>query len=495
MAAERSGRRLRLVRSGPAGHDGRTRVLLTTEGTYPYAVGGVTSWCDLIVSALSDFEWRVLPIVAAHGRPPIDRLPPHARLVGPAVVWSEEVPRGRVLSGAGGGEGYELAARLVRGLLAWEGDPDALREALVWSRRFPVGVRRSFRSRRAWRTFLQALRTVLEERIAEAGTPPRVDLLEAATLYQTLYWVARTAAVSTPAADVLHVTAAGWAAIPALTHAALHGTPVLLTEHGVYVREAYLAGVRAPDSPGSRFIATRLARGLARAAYDAADVVAPVTDANARWEEGLGLDPDKIRVVYNGVAAQGAPVPPPRTKTVVSVGRIDPLKDVHTMLRTAAEVLRHEPDATFLHYGPVTAGQEDYGRSCHALHQRLGLGDRFRFMGGTTDPEGVVRDADVVLMTSISEGLPMSILEAMGQGRPVVTTGVGGVPDVVRGCGFVTAPGDAHALAMGVISLVRHPSLAWGLGRRGHRRLGRTFDEAACIAGYRELLEDVASRA
>ena len=49
---------------------------------------------------------------------------------------------------------------------------------------------------------------------------------------------------------MLHVTAAGWSAIPALVHKALHGTPMVLTEHGVYVRESYLAAVRSGDSPG-----------------------------------------------------------------------------------------------------------------------------------------------------------------------------------------------------------------------------------------------------
>jgi glycosyltransferase involved in cell wall biosynthesis len=471
----------------------RTRILLTTEGTYPYAVGGVTSWCDLIVRALPDFDWQVLPIIAAHGRPPICDLPSHARLLGPVELWSEAVPRGWPLVRAQRRTGFELAAALVRGLVGWEGDPEALRDALLWCRRFPAGIRRSFRSPHAWEAYKEALRAVMRERIPDAGTPPRVDLVEAAILYQTLYWVARTAAVPTPPTDVLHVTAAGWAAIPALAHRARHDTPMVLTEHGVYVREAYLAGARASYSAGSRFIATRLARGLARAAYAAADVVAPVTDANARWEEGLGLDPGKIHVLYNGVTANRPPVPPPRAKTVVSVGRIDPLKDLHTMLRTAAETLRHVPDATFLHYGPVTAGEEDYGRGCLALHAQLGLGDRFRFMGRTTDPEGVVRDADVVLMTSISEGLPIAILEAMGQGRPIVTTGVGGVPDVVRGCGVISAPGDAHALALGIVSLLRRPDLAWRLGQRGHRRLARTFSEASCVSGYRDLLEDVAA--
>ncbi len=473
----------------------RTRVLLVTEGTYPYAMGGVSSWCDLIVNALSEFDWQVLPIIGAHGRPPTFELPPHARSLGPIELWSEAIPRRRPLPRDERRAGIELPALLVRGLMAWDGDTESLIDALTWSRRHPAGVRWSFRSRHAWESFTTSLGEVLAEQVPGAGTPPRVDVVEAARLYQSLYWVARTAAVPTPHTDVLHVTAAGWAAIPALTHKALHGTPMVITEHGVYVREAYLAAVRGQDSPGGRFIATRLARGLACAAYTAADVVSPVTDANALWETGLGIDPDKIQIIYNGVAPPEEPVAPPGTRTVVSVGRIDPLKDVHTMLRVAEETLRHVPDTTFLHYGPVTEGEDDYGRSCLALHERLGLGERFRFMGRTSDPEAVVRDADVVLMSSISEALPLSILEAMGQGRPVVSTGVGGVSDVVKGCGVITAPGDAHALAMGVVTLLRRPEMAWSLGRRGHARLARIFDEAACLSGYRELLGSLGARA
>ena len=122
------------------------------------------------------------------------------------------------------------------------------------------------------------------------------------------------------------------------------------------------------------------------------------------------------------------------------------------MLRVAAQTTAHLPRRQFLHYGPVPRGEEIYGRSCVALHERLGLGERFRFMGPTADPTGVVRASDVVLMTSISEGLPMAILEAMGQARPVVSTGVGGVPEVVRGCGMVCAPGDDH----GAVDRGRH---------------------------------------
>lgn len=466
----------------------RPRVLLITEGTYPYAIGGVSSWCDLLLRNLTEIDWQVLPIVAAHGKPPVYQVPPHARQVGRIELWTEELPQGRSSRRDRDPSGQTLPDRLVRGLIAWDGDLEALTDALVWCRANPAGVRKEFRSDKGWEAFLSGLRAVLDEQASGSGTPPDVDLVEAAALYQMLYWVARTAVVPTPATDVLHVTAAGWAGIPAIVHKRLHGTPMVVTEHGVYVREAYLAAVRGRDSPGGRFVATRLARGLARAAYDAADVVSPVTEANAVWEQGLGVDPEKILVLRNGMQSSGLPEPPPKRRTVVSIGRIDPLKDVHTMLRVADETLDRVPDATFLHFGPVTDGEEAYARSCSTLHTRLGLGSRFRFMGRTTDPNGVIREADVVLMTSISEGLPMSILEAMSEARPVVSTGVGGVPDVVKGCGIVTPPGDTFALSMGVTTLLRNPDLAWRLGRRGHRRLHRVFDEAFCLDGYRELL-------
>ena len=173
---------------------------------------------------------------------------------------------------------------------------------------------------------------------------------------------------------------------------------------------------------------------------------------------------------------------------MVSVGRIDPLKDIHTMLRVAAEALRLRARRALPALRAGQPGEEAYGRSCVALHDRLGLGDRFRFMGRTRDPNGAVRAADVVLMTSISEGLPMAILEAMAQGRPVVATGVGGVPDVVRGCGVVARAGRRPRAREARRDAAARPRAAARLGRRGHRRLGRIFTESACIDGYRDLL-------
>ena len=143
---------------------------------------------------------------------------------------------------------------LVRGLLGWRGDTEAVVDEWVWCRRHPAGRAADVPVRAAaGRASSRGLRAVLAEREPEAGTPPQLDLVEAAQLYQTLYWVARTAAAPTPEADVLHVTAAGWSAVPARVDRALRGTPMVLTEHGVYVREAYLAAARGDGSAGARF--------------------------------------------------------------------------------------------------------------------------------------------------------------------------------------------------------------------------------------------------
>ena len=296
MSSRRGGR-------GAPARDRGARVLMVTEGTYPYAVGGVSSWCEVLIGGLKEMQWQILPVIAG-GKRMRQRfeLPSNARLLSPIELWSEKSPPRRMPR-------FEGRRRRAASDPAAQG-ADAVERAIS-----PTSPRRSFAVvsfRRssgpsfapgtAGRSSCGRSVTSLGERHDDSAPAPVFDAIEAARLYQTLYWVARTAAVPTPPCDLLHVTAAGWAAIPAIVHKALHGTPLLLTEHGVYVREAYLASVReAAMTPGQGHISPRLALGLTRATYATADVISPVTEANAAWERGLGVDPAKIRVIPNGI--------------------------------------------------------------------------------------------------------------------------------------------------------------------------------------------------
>ncbi|MFP5345990.1 MAG: DUF3492 domain-containing protein [Actinomycetes bacterium] len=494
----------------------RPHVLLLTEGTYPYAVGGVSTWADLLVRGLAGIDWSVFAMTAGPVGAPALQLPPNAVLAGHLRLWGrnerhrlpgtarglDEQPQESSGTGVRTGRRQDqprrrrrprLAAELARGFVGWSADPLDVVPALVWCRENPDDVVPTFREAATWERYIRALARILAEEHEEVGETPSLDLGRAIELYGTLSWVARAAAAPTPRADVSLLTAAGWCTIPAAVDKAIRGTPVLLAEHGIYVREAYLSAVRSSDSPAAQLVRTRLSRGLSRLAYRVADVVAPVTAAHRPWEEFLGADPESIVTIPNGVPAPSDPPPPPRHFRVASVGRIDPLKDLPTMLRVADRVVRRVPQATFLHYGPVPQGQEAYAKGCHQLHSRLGLGPSFRFMGPTPDPIGAVRDADVLLMTSISEGFPMSVLEALSQSRPVVTTLVGGVLDAMRGAGITAPPGDVDGLADGVTTLLLDHELAETLGRRGHDRVRRLFDPSRCLDPYRALLHAMAT--
>lgn len=466
------------------------RVLMITEGSYPYHTGGVTTWCKLLIRGLSDLRWQILPITAGrHRRRHADDLvPAGAFLLPPIELWSDRLDGRRTGRATRPG----LAAELASGLLSWNGSSENAIEVLAWCRENPTHVRRCFQGADAWDAFVSVLSGVLEERPIGVSSVPRLSNAHVTTLFQALYWVAYTASVATPPTDVLLVTAAGWSSIPAVVHRRLSGTPMLLVEHGVYVREAYLAASKA--EPGNRFVETRLARGLARLAYSAADLVNPVNGANAVWEEALGVEPSRICTIPNGMASNAVATPLPGDRLVVSMGRLDPLKDIHTLLRTAAAVVRHDPEAQFLHYGPYRwPPSGGYGRTCRELHENLKLGDRFQFMGFADDAAKAIRSADIILMTSISEGFPMSLLEAMAEARPVVSTWVGGIPEVIRGCGVLSPPGDVESLATGVLTLLRDPALAHKLGALGHARLVRKFSDGNWLPQYRDVLRGMAN--
>ena len=114
MAARRGGP----VRSARAPD---ARVLMVTEGTYPYAVGGVSSWCEVLIGGLKEMQWQILPVIAG-GKRMRQRfeLPSNARLMSPIELWSEKAPPRR-MPRFHGPPGGPLPIRLLKGLMPWSG--------------------------------------------------------------------------------------------------------------------------------------------------------------------------------------------------------------------------------------------------------------------------------------------------------------------------------------------------------------------------------------
>ncbi len=128
------------------------------------------------------------------------------------------------------------------------------------------------------------------------------------------------------------------------------------------------------------------------------------------------------------------------------------------------------------------------------LHRELGLGDRFRLAGSTDDPYDAFTGASLAMFSSISEGFPVAVLEAMACGRPVVATAVGGVPEALSGCGLTVRPGDYEGLATGVLHLLNDPVLLRRLGERSFAKVRKEFGMAQCLQNYADLISELIGR-
>jgi glycosyltransferase involved in cell wall biosynthesis len=174
-------------------------------------------------------------------------------------------------------------------------------------------------------------------------------------------------------------------------------------------------------------------------------------------------------VVYDGI-----PLPepcPPRESgppTVTMIARLTPEKDYTSLARAAARVVRSFPGVRFLAVGDYQSTQ--IMRECHAellrLLDSLGLASSFEFAGFRTDVGRLIASSDIIVHSSLSEGLPLAILEAMSQAKPVVATAVGGIPETIRDgeTGFLVPPGDDAALADRILRLLENPERASRFG-------------------------------
>ena len=182
--------------------------------------------------------------------------------------------------------------------------------------------------------------------------------------------------------------------------------------------------------------------------------------------------PDRTVVIHNGVPLDVPRRPPGGTDpvTLLSVGRMRAPKDLFTLVRAMADL---EPGSARLRI----AGDGPDRAAVAAEVERLGLGGTVELLGTRDDVPALLADADVFVLASDSEGLPMSVLEAMAAGLPVVASAVGGVPELVLDgeTGILVGPRDTAALAGALARLVADSALRDRLGAAGRLRVEREF--------------------
>ena len=352
--------------------------------------------------------------------------------------------------------------------------------------------------RRTWKT-REVYDTFAAHAVAAAppGEEPTVADINTALHWLYAFLVPLTAPV--PESDLVHATIAGFAALPGVIAKHRDGTPLLVTEHGVFVRERYIAVSAADFSPFAKRFLMELSSFVARLVYAHADVVAPVVRYNRRWELPYGADPESIRVIYNGVDP-GLFVPkpkPPETAggpVAVAAARIFPLKDIETMIRSAAVARELVPEIRYLVYGSLDA-DVPYVERCRALVAELGLERTFELRGFHSKPAELYTEGDICVLSSISEAFPYTVLESMSCARPVVGTDVGGVGEALSGFGLVVPPRDPEALGRAVCSLLGDDEFRRELGRRCREQVLARYRTSDSVNAYWDVYRQLTERA
>ncbi|WP_329365067.1 DUF3492 domain-containing protein [Streptomyces sp. NBC_00669] len=520
------------------------RIALLTEGGYPYARGEGGAWCDRLVRGLAHHEFDVYalsrsPRTEAGGR--VDPPPPVKR-VRAERLWGEPPAPVR-----GGGRAERKARRAA---FRWHfGDLAAALAGAADS----AGRGRPARGRDRADRFAAGLYGLAELAAEHGGLPELIRSEDALTALETachapgvrpllgdigvteLLAVAallehQLRPLSLPwygpgelgSADVCHAVSGGPATLPGLLAKRFCGTPLIVTEYTVRVREALLAHRAAGLTPAVRVLLGDYHRLLAGESYRQAALVTPGSTHVRRWQERCGAPTDRIRTVHPGIDAgrfarageeseEEARRPAARAEpTVVWVGRADPAKDLIALLHAFHAIRAEEPRARLrVFHAPVTDERcAGYLGHCRSLAAQLfpdeaahphAVGESpvaFEEIGspGAPEPADAYAAGDVVLLSSSAEGFPLNLVEAMFCGRPTVSTDVGAVREVIGGTGLIVPPRNPRALADAALELLRGPERATRLGAAARERALALFTVTTCVHAFRDAYLSVVAR-
>jgi glycosyltransferase involved in cell wall biosynthesis len=486
---------------------------LILEGTYPYVSGGVSSWVHEIVSGLPELTFGVVFIGSdpAHYPPVRYQLPPN--LVHVETHYLSEPPKGRRRRWGAGGDAtvsFEALARLHDRFRQRGADLPASVRAVVADLETPRGV--------GWRDFLRrddAWHQICASYHRFCTSPSFVDYFwTVRTMHEPIFKMAELAD-RVPNFRALHAVSTGYAGFLAALLQQRRGCPFVLTEHGIYTKERKidlahatwikdvreeLTGGLEEDRTYVRRLWVRFFEGIGRLAYATADPVISLYEGNRVRQISDGAPAARTRVIPNGVELErfrelprppGAPIPP----VLGLVGRVVPIKDIRSFVRAMRSVVAAMPEAQGWIVGP---DDEDptYARECRELVSSLGLEGKVRFLG-FRKPEEIFPHLGLTVLTSISEALPLVVLESFASGVPVVATDVGSCRELVEGrlpedralgeAGEVVPIAAPEATAAAALRLLRDPR-RWAQARdAGLRRVQTYYTRQQMFDSYRAI--------
>ncbi|PTU73532.1 GT4 family glycosyltransferase PelF [Pseudomonas mangrovi] len=486
-------------------------VCLLLEGTWPYVRGGVSSWINQMILGLPEITFSVFFIGGQREAYPRRNYEIPANVVHIEEVFLEEswstgvTAKGTVRKGP---------ADVLENLYRYFHHPDqpdiqvgeALLDAFAEGR---IELADVLHSRAAWEVVSEGYRR-------HCSDPSFINYFWTLRTMQSPLLMLAAAARRMPRARSLHAISTGYAGLMGCILKRLWNCSFVLSEHGIYTKERKIDLAQAgwiaenPDEAlsssldtGTGYIRTLWIRFFERIGllvYGSADPVIALYDGNRQRQIKDGADPARTRVIPNGIDLQRwsevlAARPEGIAPVVGLIGRVVPIKDVKTFIRSLRGVISAMPEAEGWIVGPEDE-DADYAAECHSLVSSLGLEGKVHFLGFQRIQD-ILPKLGLMVLTSISEAQPLVILEAWCAGTPVVSSDVGSCRELIEGgdaedralgqAGEVVAIADPQATARAILELLRDPQRWKSAQAAGLARVHRYYGEALMLQRYRDL--------
>lgn len=465
------------------------RVCIVSEGCYPYTVGGVSSWIHSMINAFPNLEFVLVNIVSSREQRGkfAYALPEHVTEVYEVYLqdkdWSLKRWHKRSRMKLKEAERQALRSLMLNRKVEWDVLFDMFQNKEISTDALLMGE-----------DFFRIAVEVYEERYTQIMFSDFLWTLR--SMYVPLFLVMQQ---ELPQADVYHCVATGYAGIIAGMARWAYGSKLLLSEHGIYTREREEELIRATWLDGLyKDIWIEQFHKMSKMIYERADVVTSLHPEARKLQVQLGCPEDKTQIIPNGIDVarlEDLPGKTPEEEGMIYVGavlRVTQIKDVKTMLYAFADAKKRVPNLKLWVMGSMSE-EPEYAQECVALAKTLEIEDTE--FTGAVDIREYLGKMDFTILTSISEGQPLTVLESYAAKKPVIATDVGDCRGLIYGegrdsfgaAGILTHIMNQEEITSAIVELALSPEKRREMGERGYQRVRAAHEIGDMRRTYRDL--------
>lgn len=467
------------------------RVCLIAEGCYPYVVGGVSSWIHSMIKSFPDIEFVVTAIVANRSQSGkfVYELPDNLVEVYEAYLddydWGRKPKRGKRT---------KLKPREYNALKSM-----VINENVDWDTIFEMFQKGKFSidDLLMGADFFSVVKEVYQQKYPYITFSDFLWTMR--SIYLPLFLILKT---PMPKADIYHCVATGYAGVLGSMAQKQYNSWLLISEHGIYTREREEELLKASWVKGIyKNIWIEQFHKMSTLAYERADVVTSLFEHARELQIGMGCLEEKTRVTPNGIDVERLANLPGKTKedegyiNIGAVLRVSPIKDVKTMIRAFSFAKEENQHLKLWIMGPCDE-DEAYAKECFDLVEALQVKDVI--FTGRVDIREYLGRMDFTILTSISEGQPLTILESYAAHKPVIATDVGNCRELIYGvndgcgtAGILTHIMNVGELAAAILEMSRSKQQRLEMGECGYRRVNKKYRIQQMKAAYEEIYNEL----